>query len=477
MIVVGAGISGIAAAHYLTVECPDHSFVVLDALPDFGGTWRTHRYPGVRSDSDLYTYGYAFKPWTRAPIATGDEILSYMEEVIRDDRLAPRIRYGHAIRSASWSSRSNRWTLVVERKVDGTTIELTTSYLWMCQGYYRQTGGYTPQWEGLDAFQGRLVHPQSWPEDLDCTGKRVVVIGSGATAATLIPAIAGRCDHVTMLQRSPTYFTIGRNAVALADELRELKVSEPWIHEIVRRKLLRERHDATERAKNEPEAFRRDLLDNVRAHLGGACPIDPHFSPTYLPWTQRIAFDPDGALFESIRKGQASVVTDRIRRFRADEIELESGRILPADIVVTATGFDLSVMGDIAFSVDGNPADFSRTVAFRGLALTGIPNLAWIFGYHRASWTLRVDLVAAFACRVTPELREEDRDMPLRPWIDPKDFNPGYMQRGVHLLPRQGTKPDWCITDDYLREKEEFEHIDLDDAIFRYVRVDSVAEV
>ena len=480
VIVVGAGISGIAAAHYLTTKCPDHSFTVLEAHASFGGTWLLHQYPGARSDSDLYTYGWAFKPWTRKPIATREEILGYMEEVIRDDQLESRIRYGHSIRSASWSSSTNRWTLEVVRAADGKTVRFTTNYLWMCHGYYRHAQGYTPQWRGMEDYRGRIVHPQSWPDDLDCTGKRVVVIGSGATAVTLLPALAGKCAKVTMLQRSPTYVTVGRNAVPLADELRRLKVSEVWIHEIIRRKLLLDRQSIVDRALKNPAEVRRELLEVVSANLGERQDVLAHFTPQYDPWTQRIAFDPEGDLFKSIREGHADVVTDRIARFVANGVELASGTTLEADIVITATGFNLSVMGEIEFSVDGAPVDFTQTIAYRGTLLTGVPNLAWTFGYYRASWTLRVDMVAEFvcnllnhmrrtgACRVTAALREEDEQMALRPWIDPEDFNPGYVQRGVHLLPRQGDKPEWQIASDFLKERGEFAGIDLEDRIFHY---------
>jgi cation diffusion facilitator CzcD-associated flavoprotein CzcO len=339
----------------------------------------------------------------------------------------------------------------------------------------------------MDAFRGQVVHPQTWPDDLDCTGKRVVVIGSGATAATLVPGLAGRCAELTMLQRSPGYFTVGRNAVALADELRQLKVDEHWIHEIVRRKLMREREAFTKRAREEPEAVKQELLQGVRAHLGPDFDVDRHFTPRYRPWQQRVAFDPDGAFFRAFREGQAQIVTDEIECFTEGGIQLRSGRLLEADVVVTATGFDLSVLGDIRFAIDGKPLVFSDTVAYRGMMFTGVPNLAWIFGYFRASWTLRADLVAGFVCRllrhmdrigaqcVTPALRPEDRGMALRPWMPVDDFHPGYLARGLHLLPRQGNKPEWQINQDYLTEREEFAAIDLDSPVFDYARAEQVA--
>jgi cation diffusion facilitator CzcD-associated flavoprotein CzcO len=480
VVIVGAGISGVGGAYHLTQQCPGTSFVVLEEQESFGGTWTTHRYPGIRSDSDLYTFGYRFKPWTSAPIATAAEILSYMGEVIEENDLARHIRYRHRISSASWSSRDNRWTLTATRADTGETVRFTTKFLWMCQGYYRHSQGYTPEWSGMDSFKGLIIHPQNWPEDLDYAGKRVVVIGSGATAATLIPAIAADCAHVTMLQRSPTYFRTGRNAIALADELRELGIEEAWIHEIVRRKILHDQAVFTSRSFTEPEAVKQELLAAARAYLGPDYDVATHFTPSYRPWRQRIAFIPDGDLLQAIGAGRASVVTDEIETFTETGILLKSGKTLEADIIVTATGFNLNVLGDIDFAIDGKPLVFSKTVTYRGMVFTGVPNMAWVFGYFRASWTLRADLVADFVCRllnhmteigaksVTPSLRSEDRDMALLSWIDPENFNPGYLMRGMHLLPQRGDKPEWQHTQDYWAEKDEFPAIDLDGSEFVY---------
>src|SRR5512134_1913836 len=290
VLVVGAGISGIGAAYHLNRQCPAQRFVVLEAMDGFGGTWRTHRFPGIRSDSDLYTFGYAFKPWTGAPIASAAEIMKYLGEVIDENDLGRHIRYGHRIASARWSSRDNRWSLEAVRRDTGERRRFTARFLWMCQGYYRHESGYTPEWEGMQAFGGRIVHPQTWPDDLDYKGKRVVVIGSGATAATLIPAIAADSAHVTMLQRSPTYFRTGRNAIPIADELRALGVDEAWIHEIVRRKILYEQALFTGRTVTEPEAVKQELLAGVRAYLGEDYDVGKHFTPRYRPWQQRLAF-------------------------------------------------------------------------------------------------------------------------------------------------------------------------------------------
>jgi cation diffusion facilitator CzcD-associated flavoprotein CzcO len=480
VLIVGAGISGVGGAHHLTKQCPGMSFVVLEAQETFGGTWWTHKYPGIRSDSDLYTFGYRFKPWTSAPIATADEILKYMGEVIDENGLARHIRYSHRIDMARWSSLDKQWTIDGIRSDTGEPVRFTANFLWMCQGYYRHTDSYTPEWPGMAEFGGRIVHPQHWPEDLDYASKRVVVIGSGATAATLIPAIADDCAHVTMLQRSPTFFRTGRNAIEIADELRELQIDETWIHEIVRKKILHDQAVFTGRSFTEPERVKKELLAGVRAYLGPDYDIDTHFTPSYRPWRQRIAFIPDGDLLQAIRDGKASVVTDEIERFTETGVLLRSGQTLEADIIVTATGFNLNVLGDIEFVIDGEKLAFADTVTYRGMMFTGVPNMAWVFGYFRASWTLRADLVADFVCRllnhmkekgvrqVTPRLRPEDKDMPLLPWIDPENFNPGYLMRGMHLLPKRGDKPEWQHTQDYWTEKDEFPTASLDDPLFVY---------
>jgi cation diffusion facilitator CzcD-associated flavoprotein CzcO len=477
VLIVGAGISGIGGAYHLQTQRPGTRFVILETQESFGGTWLTHKYPGIRSDSDLYTFGYRFKPWTGAPIATAEKIREYMAEVIEENDIGRHIRYGHQIISASWSSQDKVWTLQVKRRDTGEQLAIETRFLWMCQGYYRHSEGYTPQWPGMDRFKGRLIHPQTWPADLDLTGKQVVVIGSGATAATVVPAIAGRCEHVTMLQRSPTFFITGRNANVLADTLRELEIKEEWIHEIVRRKILFDQQAFTKRCIAEPEAVTQELLGAVRSHLGADFDVDSHFRPHYKPWTQRIAFIPDGDLFQGIRKGLASVVTDEIETFDETGLQLKSGKHLKADVIVTATGFNLNVMGDIAFSVDGKPVDFAKTVSWRGMMFTGIPNMAWVFGYFRASWTLRADVIGDLVCRllahmdakgasvVVPQLRPQDEGMSYKGWVDTDDFNPGYIMRGLHLLPRQGDRQPWRHTQDYWTEKDELPQVSLDEGL------------
>ncbi|UUZ69674.1 NAD(P)/FAD-dependent oxidoreductase [Polaromonas sp. P2-4] len=312
VLIVGAGISGIGSAYHLKKQCPGMSFAILDSLESYGGTWLIHRYPGTRSDSDLFTFGYRFKPWTGAPIASRDQILSYLGEVIEENQLSPHIRYRHAIKSASWSSDDNLWKIEAILTDSGETVILTARFLWMCQGYYRHSEGYTPEWRGMQSFKGKIVHPQSWPENLDYAGKRVVVIGSGATAATLVPALAKDCGHVTMLQRNPTYFSTGRNADALCDELRRLKIDDSWIHEIMRRKIVNDRNLLRQRAREEPEAVTQQLLAGVQAALGPNFDISKHFTPKYRPMKQRIAFVPDGDLFQAVRSRSS------IRRHRRD---------------------------------------------------------------------------------------------------------------------------------------------------------------
>ena len=479
VLIVGAGISGVGGAYHLGKQCPDTTYVVLEAQESFGGTWLTHRYPGIRSDSDLYTFGYRFKPWVGPPIATAQEILDYMGDVITENDLAKNIRYHHKIVRATWSSEAKLWTIDAVETTSGATHRFTANLLWMCQGYYRHDEGYTPNWPGMDKFKGRIVHPQTWPRDLETKDKRVVVIGSGATAATLIPNMPDDCASITMLQRSPTYFRTGRNAVELADTLRQLQVNEAWIHEIVRRKLLFDQDLFTRMSFNEPEKVKQELLAGVGAYLS-AEDVAEHFTPRYRPWRQRIAFIPDGDLFAGIKAGKASVVTDEIETFTATGLQLKSGKTLDADIIVTATGFHLNVLGDIDFVIDGKPLVFGDTVTYRGMMFTGVPNMVWVFGYFRASWTLRADLVADFVCQlithmkrkgvsqVTPQLRAEDMDMPLLPWMDPEDFNPGYLMRGMHLLPKRGDKPEWQHSQNYWREKDELPKIDLDDSAFVY---------
>ncbi|HZZ90456.1 MAG TPA: NAD(P)/FAD-dependent oxidoreductase [Caulobacteraceae bacterium] len=476
VLIVGAGISGIGAAYHLGKQTPGTSYVILEGYDSFGGTWHMHRYPGIRSDSDLYTFGYRFKPWVGPPIATAGEILKYMSDIIEENGLDRHIRYGRKVGSASWSSQDSLWTIEATNKATGESERYTANFLWMCQGYYKHAEGYTPQWPGMEDYRGVVVHPQTWPENLDYKDKKVVLIGSGATAATLIPAIADDAAHVTMVQRSPTYFFPGRNVDDMADQLRDLEIPEEWIHEIVRRQRLKFGEMFTKRAFEEAETVKQELLAGVSAFIGEELTAK-HFTPRYRPWRQRIAFVPDGDIFQKVKAGKASVVTDEIERFTQQGLKLKSGEEIEADIIITATGFHLSVLGDIDFTVDGKKIDFGDTVTYRGMMFSDVPNMLWVFGYFRASWTLRVDLMGDFVCRLLKHMQAKGarkvmvappEGMQRLPWIDPENFNPGYLMRSMQLMPKRGELPEWQHTQDYWREKDELPAIDLDGPEFVY---------
>lgn len=480
VLIVGAGISGIGAAFHLQDQRPGTTFAVLDALPSFGGTWWTHRYPGVRSDSDLFTLGFRFKAWSGDPIATGDQILQYLGEVIEEHDLARHIRYRHRIDQASWSTEERRWVVSATNLDTDETREVTAGFLWMCQGYYRHGEGYKPEWKGLEDFQGEVLHPQEWPEEVDLKDKRIVVIGSGATAATLIPAIADDAEHVTMLQRSPTYFMARPNTNELANTLRGLDVPPEWTHEIVRRQIFQMTEMMTAASDMDPEMVKKFVVDSMREQLPPDFDVERHFTPSYRVWQQRLAILPDGDLFKKISEGKVSVVTDTIDHFTEKGIEVSSGEHLDADVVITATGFDLAVLGGIDFVVDGADVDPADLVTYRGIMFTGLPNLAYVFGYFRASWTLRADIISDFVCRllgemekrgatkVVPTLRPEDEDMKQITWVNPENFNPGYMMRTMHLMPKQGDREPWTWGLEYKDEKIVLEQADLADGALTF---------
>ena len=479
ILIIGAGVSGIGAAHHLRENFPDKSFVILDAQDNRGGTWWTHRYPGVRSDSDLFTYGYRFKPWRGPSIAAGGAILDYLDEVIEEDNLEQFIRYEHRVASASWSSQDRQWTLEVTRGEEGEQVQFTAGFLWMCQGYYNHAKPYQPQWAGLDEFAGEVIHPQSWPEDLDLAGKRVVVIGSGATAATLIPAIAAEAEHVTMLQRSPTYFFAPPTTHELALQLAPLDLPDEWMHEIMRRQYMTQYHWLARTSLEAPDEVHAFLMEALKPLLPDDIDIK-HFTPSYRPWQQRIAMVPDGDMFAAMREGKASVVTDTIDTFTPHGIRTSSGQEIPADVVVTATGFNMSVFGDVAFTVDGSPVDFTDRLTWRGVMISGVPNMAYTFGYFRHSWTLRVDLVCDLVERllahmteigatvVVPTLRPQDADMEIRQWCTPENFNAGYVMRSQDILFKQGDREPWIHLLEHDEEREVLPKADLDDGSLAY---------
>jgi cation diffusion facilitator CzcD-associated flavoprotein CzcO len=480
VLIVGAGISGIDAAYHLQQNNPEKTFTLLENQETFGGTWHTHKYPGIRSDSDLFTFGYSWKPWRGKPIATADKILTYLDEVLDEQDIRRHIRFNQHVQTAKWSSADQRWRLDVLDKTTGETKRYAGNFLWMCQGYYQHQQGYTPEWPGFDDYKGQVVHPQEWPEDLDYAGKKVVVIGSGATAATLIPAMADKTEHITMLQRSPTYFAARPNENELYAQLKDLDIPEEWTHTIVRKKILQEQKTIQDVSFAQPDYLKNELLTVARAHLGEDFDVDKHFTPKYRPWRQRLALIPDGDFYKAIAAGQASVVTDEIETFTEKGIRVKSGEELEADIIVTATGFNFAILGGVQFEIDGKPMDFADCVTYRGVLYSGVPNMAWVFGYFRASWTLRADLIATYVSRllnhmdekgvssVTPTLRDEDQGMNFGPFIDPENFNPGYVMRSIHRLPKQGDKAPWVFQHDYFAEKDELPAAPLDDGVLVY---------
>lgn len=477
VLIVGAGVSGIGAAHRLRERFPDRSFVLLEAQDAHGGTWWTHQYPGVRSDSDLFTYGYRHKPWRGASIATGEAILDYLAEVVEGDGLSPHIRYHHLVTGVSWSSDENRWTVEATRTDTGDALELTTDFLWMCQGYYKHDAPYQPEWAGVDRFEGIIVHPQQWPADLDYSGKRVLVIGSGSTASTVVPAMARTAEHVTMLQRSPSYFFPSPTVHELATTLEPLDLPEEWTHEILKRQYVQQLDWLAETARDDPQQLHDFLIESIRPLLPEGTDIDKHFTPSYRPWQQRIAIVPDGDFFEAMREGRVSVVTDTIDEFTEKGVQVSSGEVIEADVIVTATGFDLAPFGDIPFRVDGDPIDFTQRVTWRGIMIDGVPNMAYAFGYFRHSWTLRVELVNDVierifqhmahrgAATVVPTLRPQDADMARLPWSNPDDFNAGYVMRSQDRMFRQGDREPWTHMHEHDHERVTLPQADLDDGL------------
>ena len=480
VVVVGAGISGIGAGYHLQAMSPDRSYVILEGRADIGGTWDLFRYPGVRSDSDMHTLGYSFKPWTsEKAIADGPSILAYLRETVSEFGIDRHIRFGHLATNAEWSSDDARWTVTATdtSTTGGERREFTCNYLFMCSGYYSYKAGHTPEFAGLEQFQGTVVHPQQWPEDLDYAGRRVVVVGSGATAMTLIPAIAKTAAHVTMLQRSPTYVAAGPDKDVIANTLRKVLPAKA-AYAVTRKKNIALQQFIYGQSRTKPARMKANLIKRVRKALGPDYDVATHFTPTYNPWDQRLCLVPNGDLFDAINSGRASVVTDHIDTFTPTGIRLQSGEELAADIVVTATGLELVTLGEMRFVVDGEPVDFAQTWTYKGFAYSGVPNLASSFGYINASWTLRADLTCEYVCRLlnhmattgtvqcTPRLRPEDAGMPERPWID--GFTAGYMQREMHRFPRQGDHEPWINPQSYTRDKKMFRTSALEDGAMQF---------
>ncbi len=466
VLVIGAGIAGINAAYHLKHSRPDTTFAVIEAHESYGGTWLIHTYPGVRSDTELYTLGYSFKPWTGPPYASGEAIRTYLGETIEEFELTSHFFYNRKVVSAQWSSEQQLWRLSGTDSSTGASFEITTNFLWMCHGYFNHDKGYTPDWPGLDEFEGRIIHPQRWPENPDLGGKKVVVIGSGATMATLVPEIADECASVTVLQRSPTYFFQSPNVEPLADQLRSLDTPEEWIHDIIRRKSVAEMKSLTDIQQQFPEMSASALISMVAAQLPDGYDVASHFTPRHLPSEQRVCRILDGDLFKKISAGRVTMVTDEIETFFRGGITTKQGTTIPADVVITATGFNLSVLGGISFTVDGSEVDFSKSVTHRGILFTELPNFAWSFGALRLSWTMRIDLVSQYLCRLLAHMEENhfgvvqpvvcpEENSPLHEFINSSQFNPGYAQRSRNLLARSGSTPEWQLSLDFWAESDQ----------------------
>ncbi|MEP5730649.1 MAG: NAD(P)/FAD-dependent oxidoreductase [Sulfitobacter sp.] len=478
VLIIGAGISGIDAGYHLQRNRSDSRFAILETKGNIGGTWHTHRFPGIRSDSDLFTFGFKWKPWLGVPIATAEEIMKYLTDAVAEHDLEPHIRFNHLVKQAHWNSAENQWRLVVRSDQGLETI--TCRFLWMCAGYYRHDQGYMPDFPGRHDFEGPVVHPQQWPEDLEIADKSVVVIGSGATAATLIPALAKTAANVTMLQRSPTYFIPRPQSDEFTQTLRALKLPDDQFHDIMRRRNLHESEQLRIRTLENPETVAAELIEGARAYLGEEYDVETHFTPKYRPWEQRIALVPDGDFFQAIASGKANVVTGHIERFTKQGIALIDGTTLTADIIVSATGLLLNALGDIDFEIDGVPLELNQSITHRGIMFSDIPNLVNVFGYLRSSWTLRADLVSDYVCRlldhmetigagaVTPRLRPDDLTMTTRPWIDSENFSAGYIKRRLHLLPQQGDREPWIMTQDYFKDRVSLPAADFEDGTLEF---------
>ncbi|HEU5094112.1 MAG TPA: NAD(P)/FAD-dependent oxidoreductase [Reyranella sp.] len=458
VLIVGAGLSGIGAAWHLQKKCPQKRYAILEGREASGGTWDLFRYPGVRSDSDMYTLGYRFRPWTDAKaIADGPAILKYVREVASDHGIDAKIRYEHRVVAASWSTAEARWTVEVECGPRRERRTLSCNFLWMCSGYYDYTGGYLPDFPGMDRFKGRIVHPQKWTDDIDYAGKRVVVIGSGATAVTLVPAMADTgAAHVTMLQRSPTYMAMRPSEDPFATKMRR-RLPLELAYAVTRWRNVLYGMYVYQMCKRQPEKVKRLLLGGVRKALGPDYDVATHFTPRYNPWDQRLCLVPDADFFRAIRQGKVSVVTDHIETFTETGLGLKSGAELMADLIVTATGLVLIPLGGVELTVDGRAVEPSQTFIYKGMMYSDVPNLASVFGYTNASWTLKADLVCEYVCRLLNLMDRKgyrycmphngDPALEAEPWVD---FSSGYIQRALKQQPKQGSKRPWKLYQNYV---------------------------
>ncbi|WP_084419665.1 flavin-containing monooxygenase [Henriciella litoralis] len=474
VLIVGAGLSGIGAAFHLQDKCPGKTYAILEGREAIGGTWDLFRYPGIRSDSDMHTLGYIFKPWEeRKAIADGPSILKYVRETAAENGIDQNIRYNHLVQRASWDSDKALWTVEAEDKTTGEVNRLTCRFLYMCAGYYSYEGGYKPDFPGESTFEGDIVHPQAWPEGLDYAGKKVVVIGSGATAVTIVPEMAKAADHVTMLQRSPTYVVSRPAEDAFATKARKFLPSKV-AYSLTRWKNVLFQMFFFNMARKRPEKVKERIVGMAQEQLGPDYDVATHFTPSYNPWDQRLCLVPDSDLFETIRSGKASVVTDHIETFTPGGIRLKSGEELEADIIVSATGLQLEFLGGMEVVVDGAPVKANETYGYRGIMFENVPNLFSTFGYTNASWTLKADLTSNFVTRLLQYMDKKnlvearpiaDGDLGEEPWLD---FSSGYVTRALHKLPKQGTETPWKLHQNYLKDIFLLRHANLEDGVLRY---------
>ncbi|HET6999013.1 MAG TPA: NAD(P)/FAD-dependent oxidoreductase [Solirubrobacterales bacterium] len=475
VLIVGAGLSGIGAAHNLQQRCPGKSYAIFEAREDIGGTWDLFRYPGIRSDSDMHTLGYRFRPWTDAQsIAEGPKILRYIRDTAREGGIDRHIRLQHRVVKAAWSSAEARWTVEAERTDTGERVTLTCGFLFMNSGYYRYDEGYTPEFPGIDGFKGQVIHPQHWPENLDYAGKRVVVIGSGATAMTLVPAMAKKAARVTMLQRSPTYVVSMPGEDGIAIRLRRF-LPDRVVYPIVRWKNVILQGISYRLSRRRPELMKKLLRRGVMRSLPPGYDVDTHFAPSYNPWDQRLCLVPDADLFKALGDGSAEIVTDRIETFTEGGVKLESGTELEADIVITATGLNLLFLGGVEISVDGEQPDVSRAFTYKGMMLNDFPNFAYTLGYTNASWTLKADLTFEYICRLLNHMDAGGYRICTPKVTDPSiteepllDFNSSYVLRALHHLPKQGSKEPWKLRQNYPLDLRTLRHAPVDDGTMQF---------
>jgi monooxygenase len=480
VLVVGAGLSGIAAGYHLQTQCPQKTYAILESREVLGGTWDLFRYPGIRSDSDMYTLGYSFRPWKGAKaIADGPAILEYIQETARDHGIDKKIRFGHRVERASWSSDKALWTVEARCNDTHEVVRLTCRFLLMCSGYYDYAGGYTPDFPGTERFAGRIVHPQKWTDDIDSAGKRVVVIGSGATAVTLVPELAKNAAHVTMLQRSPTYIVALPAVDAAASWLRR-KLPSELAYDVTRWKNVALGMAMFNFCRAFPDRAKKLMVGRVRKSLGPDFDVGTHFTPRYRPWDQRVCLVPDGDLFEAFKSGRAEVVTDHIETFTETGLDLRSGKKLDADLIVMATGLKLRLIGGVQLLVDDRPVDVGKTLNYKGTMLSDVPNFAITLGYTNASWTLKCDLVCEYVCRLLNHMdrkgyhqctaRMKDRDGVEEPLMS---FTSGYVQRSLAELPKQGSKAPWRLYQNYLLDLVGLRYGTVDDGVIEFVRAAS----